>query len=259
MGQRKYTKESLEPVVKRNKSLASTLRDLGLKVSGGNHRLISQRIKEYNIDTSHFTGQSWSKGLTKENNISIRKVAIFNRIPDKEVFKKNSGYNPSGLRKRLVNIGWEEKCEKCNLIKWLNKPIRLHVDHINGDCSDHRLENLRFLCPNCHQQTKTWGNQLSDEQKKESQQRKKKNLQKKCKCGNLIRKTSKQCLTCKGEASEKINWPSKEKLKELVWKIPTVQLAKKLGVSDTSISNKCKALNIEKPPRGYWAKQFIKQ
>jgi 5-methylcytosine-specific restriction endonuclease McrA len=33
----------------------------------------------------------------------------------------------------------------------------MHLDHINGVRDDHRLENLRMLCPNCHSQTPTYG------------------------------------------------------------------------------------------------------
>ena len=36
--------------------------------------------------------------------------------------------------------------------------MALHLDHINGINNDYRIENLRFLCPNCHAITKTWGN-----------------------------------------------------------------------------------------------------
>lgn len=44
----------------------------------------------------------------------------------------------------------------------MNKPITLHLDHINGVHNDNRFENLRFLCPNCHQQTDTWGNKKTN-------------------------------------------------------------------------------------------------
>lgn len=48
-------------------------------------------------------------------------------------------------------------CEQCgNTGEHLGKPLTLHLDHINGQNKDHRLENLRFLCPNCHSQTHTY-------------------------------------------------------------------------------------------------------
>ena len=39
---------------------------------------------------------------------------------------------------------------------WCGKEITLELDHINGDNRDHRVQNLRLLCPNCHSQTDTW-------------------------------------------------------------------------------------------------------
>jgi 5-methylcytosine-specific restriction endonuclease McrA len=40
--------------------------------------------------------------------------------------------------------------------EWNSESIVLHLDHINGVRSDQRLENLRWLCPNCHSLTSTY-------------------------------------------------------------------------------------------------------
>jgi len=58
MRKRKYTKEVLLPIVEQSKSYAQLIRTLGLKQTGGIHRLITMRIKEYGINTSH----SWEQG-----------------------------------------------------------------------------------------------------------------------------------------------------------------------------------------------------
>lgn len=52
---------------------------------------------------------------------------------------------------------------------------------------------------------------------------------------------------------------TREKLKKLVWEKPSVQIAKKFGVSDRLILKRCRQLGVEKPPRGYWRKKRKKQ
>lgn len=66
-------------------------------------------------------------------------------------------YSSSKLKNRLIKEGiFENKCSICNINTWNNLPLILHVDHINGISTDHRKENLRLICPNCHSQTNTY-------------------------------------------------------------------------------------------------------
>jgi 5-methylcytosine-specific restriction endonuclease McrA len=47
-------------------------------------------------------------------------------------------------------------CTSCNITDWNGKPILLEVNHIDGKAYNNIIENLEFLCPNCHSQTDTY-------------------------------------------------------------------------------------------------------
>lgn len=66
-------------------------------------------------------------------------------------------YSGCKLRVRLFAAGLkEEKCEDCGVTEWRGKKLILELDHIDGDRTNHKFENLRILCPNCHSQTETF-------------------------------------------------------------------------------------------------------
>lgn len=69
-----------------------------------------------------------------------------------------AGGSRRNVKLRLLRAGLlQNRCLQCGLSEWLGKPLAIQIDHINGVPSDHRLENLRMLCPNCHSQTETYG------------------------------------------------------------------------------------------------------
>lgn len=79
-------------------------------------------------------------------------------IPIAELLVANRPRSRGHLRRRLVNAGLkEERCEECGLDEWRGQPLRVTLHHVNGDPYDNRLENISFLCPNCHSQTPNFG------------------------------------------------------------------------------------------------------
>lgn len=82
-------------------------------------------------------------------------------VPLLEILERGDPISQSRLRYRLRVEGvLEYRCGTpgCPVVdEWLGQPITLQLDHVNGGPTDNRLENLRFLCPNCHAQTPTYG------------------------------------------------------------------------------------------------------
>lgn len=79
-------------------------------------------------------------------------------IPTDEILEgKHPQYQTFKLKNRLIKEGIKENiCDECGLTEWNGNPLNMQLDHIDGNPHNHLLENIRFLCPNCHSQTETY-------------------------------------------------------------------------------------------------------
>jgi hypothetical protein len=136
--------EQFKDLVANSSSYSDCLRKLGLTPKGGSSLdILKARIYELNCSTKHFT-------QAKNSNYHHHSLDT--------ILVKHSKYaNIASLKRRILKAGLlEYKCSVCGLTEWRGMPISLQLDHINGEHDDHRLENLRLLCPNCHAQTETF-------------------------------------------------------------------------------------------------------
>lgn len=182
-----------------------------------------------------------------------------------EICIANSWYsNCSKLKQRLhKELGWEERCMICKLDKWNNKPIPLEIDHINGKHFDHRLDNLRFLCPNCHAQTNTYkGKNMFNRISKSVENipecnknssgikhkcSKQEKQQHKCQdCGVDISRRCQRCVPCYNKTKFKIEWPPYEQLLRDLENSSYRQVGMKYGVSDKSVKKRLEAYEASK-------------
>jgi len=115
------------------------MRKIGLTPRGRTYGSLKPHIERLNIDLSHM----------KPGGI---------RVDPNLVFMNRSTVSPSTVRRMILKSGIiPYLCKKCgNTGSHLGIPLTLQLDHENGDCKDHRIDNLRWLCPNCHSQTETY-------------------------------------------------------------------------------------------------------
>lgn len=127
-----------------------------------------KEIKEF-YDSGHsiqecmshfgFSASTWQYAVNHDK--IIRREVNRCTIEDINIFNKSSRRkNSASLKRRIIKSKLlEYRCygQDCQIVnEWLGSPLTLQLDHIDGDGTNDNIENLRFLCPNCHAQTPTF-------------------------------------------------------------------------------------------------------
>lgn len=201
-------------------------------------------------------GQNWLLAMDNKNAETFR---------NKKIYEVN-GYPAVTWPEHLKSVGdggmvyvhsviAHEKYGDYNTDVW-------HVHHINGDKWDWSQNNLILFEKSSHSSTHNKGVKRAER------------IKLKCKfCGDLFLKlkssvdyrinqgqSSFYCGEgCFSKSNERINWPKKNELEEMVWEKPVSHLAEELGVSGKAIAKRCNKLGIETPGRGYWQKKKIEK
>lgn len=221
-----YSLTDLEIIIKNSKSFSEVANKLGYTNLSGNLPTLRKRIEEYNIDTSHFSGR----------------VVIQTKRNEENVFIENSTASQATLRRWYKKGEYTEyKCSICGQLPiWQEKKLTLILDHIDGNNHNNKLENLRWVCPNCNQQLDTTGFKQMRSKAVFIQQYC-------CDCGKPISKSAIRCIDCNEKQrknNSKINQTTREELKILIRTKPFTQIAKQFNVSDNTIRKWCVYYNL---------------
>lgn len=113
---------------------------------GSNYITLRKAIEDFKIDLTKINQNR--NNLHKQTLNESRK-----KIPLEDILsgKHQKEYHSNTLKERLIKAGYKEhKCERCGLTEWLGQPIPLNLHHKDGNHCNNMLENIEFLCPNCH-------------------------------------------------------------------------------------------------------------
>jgi len=146
----RLNKNRLKSAVKNNRSRTKAFKAYFSNSPSWTRRKIEwfdEQIVLAGLDTSHWTGL---RGVGREKQ--------YKRTTE-EILIENSPANPLTVRRRIIRENLlPYVCSLCGQEPfWNGRALTLQLDHKNGIKKDARISNLRFLCPNCHAQTDTWG------------------------------------------------------------------------------------------------------
>ena len=204
-------------------------------------RALQAKCREFDIDLESLRERSRSKvkkSLVEQ--VQMQKIAL------SDILVEHSSYNTGHLKKRLISDGiLQNKCSMCGSPpEWFGELLVMVLDHINGISDDHRINNLRLLCPNCNSQTSTFCGRMVDRSYRERVVADKNRL---CSnCGGSVGETSKtgMCSRCVSIKRRKVVWPTYEELSSLLSVMSMVEIGKQYGVSDNAVRKWAKSYKL---------------
>lgn len=231
-------------------SVKQALELLGLRAAGGNYAAFRAACARLDIQ------QPYPDAARRGLELGVGRP--FPALPDEVLFQENSTYcNRKGIKLRLIASGVPEQCALCGIgPEWNDKPLTLQLDHINGVHNDHRRENLRLLCANCHSQTSTFAGRSRQGGRVRAIE------PPTCPhCSTSVRRRAKKCPTCNNwlgtpaippRRPEKITWPADVVLVAMVRKSSLLATGRALGVSDNAVRKRLRSrgLMFVEPPTG---------
>lgn len=130
----RFTKKEVEWAVSSTETYVEAA-----KILGCSRTTVSSLCKKHGISTGHMRR---ARGRTPS---------------DEHIFSKSEKRRNATVKSYILkNSLLPYVCACGQLPFWNNKPLTLHLEHLDGDGTNNVRENLLFLCPNCHAQTDTY-------------------------------------------------------------------------------------------------------